>query len=188
MIVNGESLLKAAPIKNMLQSKETNGEVSHGLSEAGYDIRIKQEIFFLSPGDYGYVPESVQNGEIKYQHQFIEFPTVIRIEGEKIEEFENSRFILASAKEEFDMPDNLLGIVHDKSTFARKGLSVFNTVIEPSWKGYLTLELVFHGNEPVHIKAGSGIAQVVFHDLTDPRSYAGKYQNQPDMPVKAIHQ
>lgn len=192
MIINGESLLKAAPIKNMLGTKETNGEVSHGLSEAGYDIRIKQGIFFLAPGSYKYIPvmEEKEEGSNKvgFKRKFIEFPTVVVVADGKVDEYENTRFVLASAVEEFDMPNNLVGIVHDKSSWARQGLSVFNTVIEPDWKGYLTLELVFHGNQDVHIKAGSGIAQVIFHDLTNSGSYAGKYQNQPNMPVKAIHQ
>lgn len=83
------------------------------------------------------------------------------------------------------MPDNLVGIVHDKSTWARKGLSVFNTVIEPGWKGFLTLELVYHGSKDLIIPAGSGIAQVIFHELSVDAKYEGKYQNQEDKPVEA---
>lgn len=97
------------------------------------------------------------------------------------------RFELASAMEEFCMPDDLVGIVHDKSTWARQGLSVFNTVIEPGWKGFLTLELVYHGSYGLHIPAGAGIAQVLFHKTTRDASYVGKYQHQPDMPVEAIN-
>lgn len=95
------------------------------------------------------------------------------------------RFKLASAIEEFDMPSNLCAIVHDKSTWARQGLSVFNTVIEPGWKGFLTLELVYHGWKPLRIKKGTGIAQVIFHELTEERNYSGKYQNQEEGPVNA---
>jgi dCTP deaminase len=96
------------------------------------------------------------------------------------------RFAIASSVEEFQMPGVLAGIVHDKSTWARRGLSVFNTVIEPGWNGFLTLELVYHGRQVLHIPAGSGIAQVVFHVVSDKASYDGKYQNQPDRPVDAI--
>ena len=84
------------------------------------------------------------------------------------------------------MPTNMLGIVHDKSTWARRGLSVFNTVIEPGWHGFLTLELVYHGNENLLIPAGSGIAQVIFHRTMEEAEYTGKYANQPDRPVHAI--
>jgi len=89
-------------------------------------------------------------------------------------------FVLASAIEFFNITDQLLGIVHDKSTWARRGLSVFNTVIEPGWKGYLTLELKNQGDARLKIIAGSPIAQVVFHILDKPTElpYSGKYQNQ----------
>ncbi len=83
------------------------------------------------------------------------------------------------------MPDCLVGLVKDKSTWARRGLSVFNTVIEPGWKGWLTLELVYHGNEPLHIPAGAGIAQVIFERVENTAAYSGKYQNQEDRPVAA---
>lgn len=95
------------------------------------------------------------------------------------------RFQLASAMEQFNMPANMVGIVHDKSTWARKGLSVFNTVIEPGWYGYLTLELVYHGYKPLRIERGSGIAQVLFHEVMVDAQYKGKYQGQKREPVNA---
>lgn len=95
------------------------------------------------------------------------------------------RFSLASTVERFTMPNNLVGVVHDKSTWARRGLSVFNTVIEPAWNGWLTLELVYHGWKPLCIPAGCGIAQVIFHEIDTPAEYEGKYQGQEDRPVEA---
>lgn len=165
MIINSSALLEAAPIVDMLPTKERFNGVSHGMSEAGFDIRIKQYVEFYPDG----------------QGKFGTDLYVDRV-------LNRGRFTLASAIEEFDMPDNLVGIVHDKSTWARKGLSVFNTVIEPGWKGYLTLELVYHGHEPLHIPAGSGIAQVVFHQTAVSTNYTGKYQNQADRPVDAIYE
>jgi dCTP deaminase len=97
-----------------------------------------------------------------------------------------SRFALASTFERFQMPDNLVGIVHDKSTWARQGLSVFNTVIEPGFFGGLTLELVYHGSGTIVIPEGAGIAQVVFHEVSRPVKYSGKYQNQQSEPQAAI--
>lgn len=144
-IINGSALLRAAPLSPMLATKERAHGVSYGLSEAGYDLRIKQGVT-LTP---------------------------------------ESRFTLASTVERFQMPPDLIGIVHDKSTWARQGLSVFNTVIESGWEGWLTLELVYHGNGLLHIPAGAGIAQVIFHRIEEPASYSGKYQGQPDMPVPA---
>lgn len=164
MIINRNSLLQAPPIKNMADSKLTAHGTSYGLSEAGYDIRIKQDIR-LVPKPNGTCLISV-------------------LEPDKSKSFlKEGRFTLASAIEEFDVPQFMVGVVHDKSTWARKGLSVFNTVIEPGWKGFLTLELVYHGSEDLHIPAGSGIAQVLFHSIADTACYNGKYQNQEDRPV-----
>lgn len=165
MISNGMTLLAAAPIKNMLTTKVREHGVTHGLSEAGYDIRIHQEIRFLVDDD-GRRTVTIVDGLLSTANP--------------------GTFTLASAIEEFQMPNHLVGIVHDKSTWARQGLSVFNTVIEPGWNGFLTLELVYHGNEDLIIPAGSGIAQVIFHDVSDPVQYTGRYQQQPNRPVPAI--
>lgn len=90
-------------------------------------------------------------------------------------------FMLASTIERFVMPNDVLAVVHDKSTWARLGLAIQNTVIEPGWQGYLTLELSLHTKEFLHIGAGSPIAQIIFHLVDQPteQPYAGKYQNQP---------
>ena len=162
-VVNGTALLQAAPIKDMASQKHHSHGVSWGLGEAGYDIRIKQSINFT------------------------------RFEGQRVvgvmypdgPDFSDGRFVIASTIEEFDMPNDLVGIVHDKSTWARKGLSVFNTVVEPGWKGFLTLELVYHGDEELIIPAGAGIAQVIFHQTFCKANYTGKYQFQEDEPVQA---
>lgn len=96
-------------------------------------------------------------------------------------------FALASTIEKFNMPNNVLGIVHDKSTWARRGVAVQNTVIEPGWNGYLTLELTMHRRIGLEIMAGCGIAQIIFHKLDHPTMipYTGKYQNQKSGPQEA---
>jgi dCTP deaminase len=170
MIVNGQSLLAAAPIKNMLTGKMREHGVSYGLAEAGYDIRIKQNILFKVPR-FNIHGHMVQRAMVIVDDEFSQ----------------PGNFTIASAIEEFQMPDNLVGVVHDKSTWARKGLSVFNTVIEPGWKGFLTLELVFRAeDEDLFIPAGAGIAQVLFTRVENHAAYAGKYQGQADRPVPAI--
>lgn len=97
-------------------------------------------------------------------------------------------FALASTVERFSMPSDLLAKVADKSSWARRGLAVQTTVVEPGWSGWLTLELTNHGHAPIDIEAGSPIAQIIFHQLLEPTEfrYAGKYQDQADMPVAAI--
>lgn len=158
MVLNGLSLLEAAPIRDMVPEKRREHGVSYGLAEAGYDIRIKQTVVFT--GTPRVWVDGVGAG---------------------------GRFALASSIEEFHMPPYLVGVVHDKSTWARKGLSVRNTVIEPGWRGFLTLELVYDGEGMLEIPAGAGIAQVLFHEVASPAQYEGKYQGQEDRPVEARH-
>lgn len=167
MIINGAGLLFAKPIKNMLDHKVKGTCASHGLSEVGYDIRLKQSLYFWPQAENATSPE------------------VTLIDENQDSSYVEGNFTLASAIEEFDMPPNLVGIVHDKSTWARHGVSVFNTVIEPGWKGFLTLELVFNGRGELHIPAGTGIAQVIFHQVSQLAQYEGKYQNQADKPVSS---
>lgn len=168
MIINGKSLLALKPLEPMLDCKVKDHGVSHGCAEVGYDIRIKQDVVFTGkwcryPLGRVYVDDFNREG---YGNE--------------------GNFTIASTIERFQMPPNLVGIVHDKSTWARRGLSVFNTVIEPGFEGGLTLELVYHGNEDLHIPAGAGIAQVIFHEISEPAFYRGKYQNQSTDPVGAI--
>lgn len=146
MIINGKTLYDLKPLDQMIDEKRKEKGMSWGLSEAGYDIRIKDEVVLTSW----------------------------------------RRFSLASSLERFTMPENLIGIVHDKSTWARQGLSVQNTVLECGWEGWLTLELHFMGEGVLRIESGSPIAQILFHEVKHPTSYSGKYQNQPDEPVQAI--
>jgi len=97
-------------------------------------------------------------------------------------------FKLASSYEYFRMPNNVIGFVKDKSTWARMGLCVQNTVIEPGWNGYLTLEITNHSDIPINISCKSPIAQIIFQFTDEPveQPYNGKYQDQPNMPVEAI--
>lgn len=159
MIINRNQLLTMAPIKDMVPEKVKQNGVSFGLGEAGYDIRIKQAVAFDNRQGRHLV---FCDGRVTDGH-----------------------FTLASAIEEFQMPTNLVGIVHDKSTWARQALSVFNTVIEPGWCGFLTLELAYHGNGLLEIPAGVGIAQVIFHQTSEHAQYEGKYQHQEDKPQEA---
>ena len=162
MVINSKSLLCLTPIKNMSTKKNQDNGVSWGLTECGYDIRIKQKVEFLC--------DNTGNRKVFVDGKF----------------YDNGHFALASAIEEFQMPSNLMGVVHDKSTWARQGLSVFNTIIEPGWEGFLTLELDYKRDGILCIPAGSGIAQVIFHQIKEVAEYNGKYQNQADRPVEAI--
>ena len=136
---------------------------THGLSSCGYDVRVE-----LGAGRmFGH------NGQITAR--------VMR---------PGRTFLLAATMERFQMPLDVMGVVHDKSSWARKGLTVQNTVIEPGWRGYLTLELIYHGEGELVIHYGDPIAQVVFHyldEMTD-QPYFGKYQDQERGPQEAIEE
>ena len=124
--------------------------LSYGLSMAGYDVRLDQDIL-LGPST------------------------------------SHESFALASTLEHFCMPPDMLAIVHDKSTWARLGLSVFNTVIEPGWRGWLTMELSNRGPHTLRLRKGWPIAQVVFHRVEGSVEQYGssKYQDQERGPVEA---
>ena len=164
MVLNGNALYRSSQLLDVPDRKVSKHGVSYGLGEAGYDIRIKQDITFY--------------------RLFGLIPMVKIVDGKQVSRH-LGKFALASAIEKFNMSPSCVAIVHDKSTWARRALSVFNTVIEPGWIGYLTLELVYHGRKKLHIPAGTGIAQVLFHLVQEPAHYNGKYQNQENQPVAA---
>ncbi|CAA2141505.1 dCTP deaminase [Hyphomicrobium sp. ghe19] len=137
-ILSGPSIRERNIFKPFSERQKFNG-MSYGLSYAGYDIRLDQEVN-IQPGG----------------------------------------FCLASTYEHFTMPNDVLGIVHDKSTLARLGIALQNTVIEPGWKGYLTVEITNHSDKPIWLPPLSPIAQIIFHLLDKPieQAYNGKYQDQ----------
>ena len=181
MIVNGKEL-KEANVLTPFEDKTPFNGVSYGQAESGYDIRISQDVHF----------KSFLFGLIKWITVVHYDISKLNLNGDPIykpvkkERFFGTRFVLASAMEYFKMPNNMCARATDKSTWARRGVQVFNTTIEPGWKGYLTLELVFNANKSISILRGSGISQVLFESVTCPANYDGKYQNQSNHPVKPI--
>lgn len=108
--------------------------------------------------------------------------------GDRIQLAPNSS-ILAVTYERIKMPNDLMAIVHDKSSWARMFVATQNTVLEPGWEGFITLEITTH-SEYVTIYDGDPIAQLIFHRLekATQKPYTGKYQNQPNVPVEAINE
>jgi dCTP deaminase len=83
--------------------------------------------------------------------------------------------------ETFNMPNDVLGILTSKSTWARLHIEHATTVIEPGWRGVLRMEINMHGgSDPITIYQGTGMAQVIFFRLEEPTSqpYEGKFQDQ----------
>lgn len=100
---------------------------------------------------------------------------------------------LGVSLEYFNMPTNIIGRVCDKSTNARQGILVQNTIIEPGWRGYLTLEIsyvplrdIIYFNRFKHLFAEAPIAQIIFEEIDcHVEGYKGKYQDQPQKPIYA---
>lgn len=161
MILSGQSILLRGPIVNPQPRTEVGvagvNRTTFGLGPAGYDLRLDTVS---------------RDGEV---------------EDTRGAWLQPGEFALASTLEEFRMPADVLGVVHDKSTWARRGLAAQNTVIEPGWRGFLTLELTNHGREPLWLEHGVGIVQVIFHLLDQPAAepYNGKYQDQEAGPQVA---
>lgn len=88
--------------------------------------------------------------------------------------------IITFSIESFNIPKNIKAKLSDKSTWARKHLSVFNTNIQPGWKGILAIEIVNHGLYPITIEYGWPIAEIEFHflDKVTDLPYRSFYMNQ----------
>lgn len=152
-----------------------NGK-SYGLSAATYDVRIAHDLT-LHPDPVKHLQKlATTNRYWSTQNVLDQWITTMRSE---------PNCALAYTMEDFYMPDNVCGVVMDKSTYARQFMSAMNTFIDPGFKGNLTLELVNHGPDPIVLASGDPVAQILFLELdqaTD-RPYAGKYQHQ----TKAAH-
>lgn len=99
-------------------------------------------------------------------------------------------FALVTTVERIYIPCDIQGILLDKSTYARKGISMFNTKFEPGWYGYPTVEVINLGRYGVDIPAGSPLCQMEFQwlDAATEQAYKGKYQGQEQEPVEARYE
>lgn len=165
-ILSGQSI-RSRGILHPCAERTAEDGLTYGLGPAGYDLRLDlglHGLFQVREGGPG-SNDALRPG--RYLHP--------------------GDFLLAATVERFEMPVNVVGRVCDKSSLARRGLSVFNTVIEPGWRGFLTLELVNNSRNTIVLLQGQAIAQVLFEltDLPVERPYDGKYQDQAAGPQQA---
>lgn len=151
------------------QQVSSEGSISYGLTSFGYDIRCGNT-FEIYGGGWVLDPKRFQPAESisVLEHE----PIIIPPHG----------FALTYSMERLKIPRSVLGVVLGKSTYARCGLVVNTTPLEPEWEGYITLELSNTTDHPIVVYACEGIAQIVFHE-GEPCSvsYAdrkGRYQSQ----------
>ena len=152
---------------------DENGEklISYGVSSYGYDVRCAREFKVLQT----YILQlSIQR--ILMTKSFIDIESDVCI-------IPPNSFALARTIEYFRIPRNVLTVCLGKSTYARCGIIVNVTPLEPEWEGHVTLEFSNTTNLPARIYAGEGVAQMLFFESdevceTSYKDRGGKYQGQ----------
>ncbi len=174
-MVKNDCWIKEMAQKGMIapfdKEQVRKGVISYGVSSYGYDMRIADEFKIFS---------SVNNTIIDPKD--FNASTLIDFKGGTCIVPPNS-FVLGRSVEYFKIPRDVLVICLGKSTYARCGIVVNVTPLEPEWEGYVTIEISNTSPLPAKIYANEGIAQLIFIQASDvcERSYAdkaGKYQSQ----------
>ncbi len=148
-----------------------DGVVSYGLSSFGYDVRVADEYkVFTDVYSVLVDPKAFDN------RSFVDIKGSSCI-------IPPRSFALARTLEFFRVPNDVLVVCVGKSTYARCGIIVNVTPLEPEWRGYLTLEISNTTPLPAKIYSNEGLAQLLFFqgDEAPEITYAmrkGKYQDQ----------
>ena len=158
-------------IKPFVEKQNAKNNISFGLSSFGYDARVSNEFKIFTDVDSAIVdPKNFKSNSF-----------VSRTTKECI--IPPNSFVLASTVEYFKIPKDVLVICLGKSTYARCGIIVNVTPLEPGWEGFVTLEFSNTSPLPAKIYANEGAAQFIFlkgneiPEITyDQRN--GKYMNQ----------
>ncbi|MGC8757131.1 MAG: dCTP deaminase [Caldisericaceae bacterium] len=175
MSIKSDKWIKQQASKGMIEPFESSqigsGKISFGVSSYGYDMRIADEFKVFTN-----INTTIVDPKNFSTASFVDF------KGDECIIPPNS-FALGKSVEYFKIPRDILCIVLGKSTYARAGIIVNVTPLEPMWEGYVTIEISNTTPLPVKIYANEGIAQVLFLESDEPCeiSYAdkkGKYQNQ----------
>lgn len=145
--------------------------ISYGVSSYGYDVRCADEFrvftninsVIVDPKDFA-------------EQSFVSIKSDVCI-------IPPNSFALAHTIEYFRIPRNVLTICLGKSTYARCGIIVNVTPLEPEWEGHVTLEFSNTTPLPAKIYANEGVAQMLFLESdevceTSYKDRGGKYQGQ----------
>ena len=153
--------------------------LSYGLSSYGYDTRCASKFKVFTNLNATMVdPKQIDpNSMVDHEGDFCIIPP--------------NSFALTSTIEYFRIPRDIMTICLGKSTYARCGIIVNVTPLEPEWEGFVTLELSNTTPLPAKIYANEGIAQVLFLQADEPceisyRDRGGKYQNQMDLTLPKL--
>ena len=146
--------------------------ISYGTSSYGYDVRCSNEFkVFTNINSATVDPKKFD------EKSFVDIKNDVCV-------IPPNSFALASTIEYFKIPRNVLTICLGKSTYARCGIIVNVTPLEPEWEGHVTLEFSNTTSLPAKIYANEGVAQMLFLESdeeceTSYKDRGGKYQGQP---------
>ncbi len=158
-------------IEPFVEKQKRDGAISYGLSSYGYDARCSSDFKIFTNVDNAMVdPKNFSD------QSFVDRNTDICV-------IPPNSFVLTHTVEYFRIPKDVLVICLGKSTYARCGLIVNVTPLEPGWEGHVTLEISNTTPLPARVYANEGIAQFLFFKGSDAceTSYAdrsGKYMGQ----------
>jgi dCTP deaminase len=156
-----------------------HGVISYGLSSYGYDVRIADEFKIFTN-----INSTIVDPKSFDPRSFVDLKADVCI-------IPPNSFALARTVERFRVPRNVLVVCLGKSTYARCGIIVNVTPLEPEWEGIVTLEVSNTTPLPARIYANEGIAQMLFFESDEPCevSYAdksGKYQGQTQLTLPRL--
>jgi dCTP deaminase len=145
--------------------------VSYGVSSYGYDVRCSHEFKIFTN-----INSAIVDPKDFDDKSFVDLRSEVCI-------IPPNSFALARTVEYFRIPRNVLTICLGKSTYARCGIIVNVTPLEPEWEGHVTLEFSNTTPLPAKVYADEGVAQVVFLESdevceTSYKDRGGKYQGQ----------
>jgi len=155
------------------QVREANGHkiISYGTSSYGYDVRCAGDFKIFTN-----INSAVVDPKDFSEHSFVDVTADVCI-------IPPNSFALARTVEYFRIPRSVLTICLGKSTYARCGIIVNVTPLEPEWEGHVTLEFSNTTPLPAKIYANEGVAQMLFYEAdevceTSYKGRGGKYQGQ----------
>lgn len=156
---------------DQIKSLAGNKVISYGTSSYGYDVRCSSNFKVFTN-----INSAVVDPKNFDKNSFVDY------EGDTCIIPPNS-FALASTIEYFKIPRSVLTICLGKSTYARCGIIVNVTPLEPEWEGHVTLEFSNTTTLPAKIYANEGVAQMLFFESdtvceTSYKDRGGKYQKQ----------
>jgi dCTP deaminase len=145
--------------------------ISYGTSSYGYDVRCAPEFRIFTN-----INSAVVDPKNFDSSSFVDIDSDVCI-------IPPNSFALARTVEYFRIPRNILTICLGKSTYARCGIIVNVTPLEPEWEGHVTLEFSNSTPLPAKIYANEGVAQVIFLESDEVceisyKDRGGKYQGQ----------